>query len=101
MPSPKPEKVHRMVGKRIRFIRITLGLSEVELASRLTVSRQTVSNIETGKVRITICDLERYAKALGTTPLTFGEGHLVKKRRPVRDGVQVAIIGYLRTPSAA
>ena len=74
MPSPKPpENVHRMVGKRIRFIRITLGLSEVDLASRLKVSRQTVSNIETGKRRITICALERYAKALGTTPL-----HLLK-----------------------
>jgi transcriptional regulator with XRE-family HTH domain len=75
MPSPKPvpEKVHRMVGKRIRFIRITLGLSEVQLASRLKVSRQAVSNVETGKARITLCSLERYAKALGTTPL-----HLLK-----------------------
>jgi len=76
MPSPKPvpEKVHRMVGERIRFIRITLGLSEAELASRLKVSRQTVSNIETGKARITLCDLQRYAKALGTTPLHLMKG---------------------------
>jgi transcriptional regulator with XRE-family HTH domain len=49
-------------------------LSEAELASRLKVSRQTVSNIETGKARITLCDLQRYAKVLGTTPLHLMKG---------------------------
>jgi hypothetical protein len=103
MPSPKPapEKVHRLVGKRIRFIRITLGLSEAELASRLKVkstdgfqhrNRESADHaLRPSAVR---------GGARHNAP-AFDEGHLVKKRRPVRGGVPVAIIVYLRTLSEA
>ena len=41
----------RDIGKNIRDLRESKGLTQEELAARLFVTRQTVSNYETGKTR--------------------------------------------------
>lgn len=41
-------------GNRIRFVRTALGLSQDDLAAMLKVSRQEVSNYETGNRPVTI-----------------------------------------------
>ena len=41
----------RDIGKNIRAARVRRGLTQEELAERLHVSRQTVSNYETGRSR--------------------------------------------------
>ena len=51
--------------KRIKFARITAGLTQAELAKRLGVSAQTVSNRETGQNEITDEILRATALALG------------------------------------
>lgn len=41
----------RDIGRNIRDLRLRKGLTQEELASRLFVTRQTVSNYENGKTR--------------------------------------------------
>ena len=66
---PKPiEACHISVGIRIRMIRETLGLSQVDLAKRVGLQRVAVTNIEVGRQRLLLDGIERFATALGTTP---------------------------------
>lgn len=66
---PKPiEACHISVGIRIRMIRETLGLSQVDLAKRVGLQRVSVTNIEVGRQRLLLDGIERFATALGTTP---------------------------------
>lgn len=54
-------------GKRIKERRKELNLSQTELGKRLGISKGAVSNVETGKERLTMDRLARYAIALSTT----------------------------------
>lgn len=54
----------RDIGKNIRDLRIQKKLTQDELAQMLFVTRQTVSNYETGKSRPDIDMLERIAETL-------------------------------------
>lgn len=62
------ESVYRQIGAKIENIRQVLGLTQEELAKRLTISRASIANIELGRQRIMLHDIEKFAKALGTTP---------------------------------
>ena len=55
----------RDIGKNIRFLRTGKGMTQEELADRLFVTRQTVSNYETGKSRPDVETLVRIADILG------------------------------------
>ena len=97
MPSPKPvpEKVHRMVGKRIRFIRITLGLSEAELASRLKVKSTDGfqhRNRESADHALRPSAVREGARHNAPA---FDEGHLVKKRR-LAAGMATQAVAFLQ-----
>jgi transcriptional regulator with XRE-family HTH domain len=65
------------IGKKIRELRDSKGLSQVDLASAIGVSKGAISQWETGLVKnITGKTLLKLAKALGTTPdvlLQIGE----------------------------
>ena len=54
----------RVIGKNIRDLRIQKNMTQDELAEKLFVTRQTVSNYETGKSRPDIEMLERIAEVL-------------------------------------
>ena len=56
----------RDIGKNVRQLRIRRNMTQDDLARALFVTRQTVSNYETGKSRPDIEMLERIADALGT-----------------------------------
>ena len=56
----------RDIGKNIRELRSRAGLSQNELAERLFVTRQTVSNYETGKTRPDVEQILRLAEIFGT-----------------------------------
>lgn len=62
------EACHISVGVRIRMIRETLGMSQEELAKRVGLQRVSVTNTETGRQRLLLDGIERYAAALGTSP---------------------------------
>lgn len=56
-----------MLGQRISEIRIALGWSQVELAKRLGVAKQTVSNWENENIQPSIEMLIRLARLFGVT----------------------------------
>ena len=56
----------RDIGKNIRDLRERSGLTQEALAEKLFVTRQTVSNYETGKTRPDLDMLIRIADTLGT-----------------------------------
>lgn len=56
-----------MLGRRICELRNALGWSQVELAKRLKVAKQTVSNWENDNIQPSIEMLVRLAKIFGVT----------------------------------
>ncbi|RTH04553.1 hypothetical protein CSW50_02435 [Thermus scotoductus] len=53
------------VGKAIRQRRLELGMTQQELASRVGISRQYLTEIETGRRKPTLNTLERLFLVLG------------------------------------
>ena len=56
-----------MLSRRIQELRASLGWSQVELAKRLQISKQTVSNWENDNIQPSIDMLVRLAKIFGVT----------------------------------
>lgn len=56
------------IGQRIRKIRKREGVSQVELADRLNVSRQVISRLENGKHNPSYKKINRVLNALGYKP---------------------------------
>jgi len=81
---PLPEPVYRALGLRMEAIRLTLGLTQREIADRVGLSRASITNIEAGKQRILLDDVPRLAKALGTSPEHLLKGVFLNhdKHRP-------------------
>lgn len=73
------------VGKNIRVQRTKQGISQETLAEQLYVSRQTVSNYETGKSYPDIDMLVKIAEVLKVDISVLIYGEAVLKQRPVFD----------------
>jgi transcriptional regulator with XRE-family HTH domain len=58
------EDVRRMVGRNVKRLRISAGLSQAELAERMGVDRAYVSGLELGQRNPTIVTLWHVAEAL-------------------------------------
>ena len=56
-----------MLGQRIHEMRLALGWSQVTLAARLNISKQTVSNWENDNIQPSIDLLVRLARVFGVT----------------------------------
>jgi transcriptional regulator with XRE-family HTH domain len=59
-----------MLGLRIRKAREARGLSQEEFADLISRDQRAVSEYETGKRKISVTDLPKFAEALGV-PLSF------------------------------
>lgn len=72
----------RDIAKNIRTLRISRNMTQDELAEKLFVTRQTVSNYETGKSRPDVDMLARIAEVLETdvTVLIYGAPTPVSRR---------------------
>ena len=60
------EVATKVVGRNIRMARIEVGVTQAELASRMKVNPTYVSNVEAGRVNLTVGQLANIADALGT-----------------------------------
>lgn len=56
----------KLIGTRIRTMRIKLGISQEELGKKARFHRTYVGMVERGEKNITIFNLLRFADALGT-----------------------------------
>ena len=72
--APKIEACHVAVGAKIRIIREALGLTQDEVAHRVGLNRTSVTNVEAGRQRLVLHDVETFARALGTTPRNILKG---------------------------
>jgi len=64
----------RLVGEQIRLIRKNRGLTQTQLAERTgndSMSKSRISDIENGKINISLDTLERLMNALDVTPSEF------------------------------
>lgn len=55
------------VGKRIKFLRNQIGISQEELADRADIDRTYITSVECGKRNVSIVNIEKIAKALDVT----------------------------------
>lgn len=62
------------IGKKIRILRKTRGLTQQQLADRLNVKRATISNYEIGRRSPHIKELEEISEVLGVNLEYFGFG---------------------------
>jgi len=89
------------VGKNIRILRMQKQMTQDELAEKLFVSRQTISNYETGRSQPDIDTLLRISEALGTeaqailygTPDTLEQ--LNAKKRTITASFTVAALAIV------
>ena len=61
------EPVYVMVSAKIRMVREALGMDQAELAKRVGYTRTSIVNLEAGRQRIPLHQVEEIARALGTT----------------------------------
>lgn len=61
----------KKIGKRIKILRIQKGITQLELAAVLGMSQTNMSNIECGRVEITISNLLRIREVLGYSMAAF------------------------------
>ena len=73
------------IGKNIRFIRESRSMTQEELANQLFVSRQTVSNYETGRTKPDIEMLAKLAEILKADihDLIYGTADIYRRRKMV------------------
>lgn len=67
--APKPiEPIYQAMGAKIAMLRGALGLTQKDIAARTHLTRASVANIEAGRQRLLLHDIDTIASALGTTP---------------------------------
>ena len=63
--------ITEQVGKRIRFLRHQMGLSQEKLALKAGIDRTYLAGIESGKRNATIISIEKIVNALEITLRDF------------------------------
>jgi transcriptional regulator with XRE-family HTH domain len=99
-PQPQPPAMHRrgiQVALAIRTLRQRSGLSQRQLALRMSVPRTYVSKIENEKATPTLSSLERLARALEVTvpDLIVGCGHDEETRDLMKDEFISELVPFL------
>ena len=76
----------RDIGKNIKDLRISKNLTQDELAEKLFVTRQTVSNYETGRTRPDIDSLMKISEVLETDIHTvlYGDDNSKQKEKMIK-----------------
>ena len=74
MTAKPVEPVYRLFGARVEQLRTTLGMNQHELAKKLGYSRGSIANIETGRQRILLGDVDRFAAGFGITARQLMKG---------------------------
>jgi DNA-binding XRE family transcriptional regulator len=72
--STEIEACYRALGARIQMIRETLDMTQECLATKVGYTRTSLVNIEGGRQRVPMHQVEEIAKALATTPRNLLKG---------------------------
>lgn len=67
------EDYNRLIGTRVKMVRITKRMSQTDLAKKIGVTQTHLSNIENGRAGLTVANLIKLHKALNCPISTFFE----------------------------
>jgi transcriptional regulator with XRE-family HTH domain len=95
MPSHNNGHGHLNLATSIRSLRLRNGLSQRQLATRMSVPRTYVSKIENEKATPTLSSLERLARALEVTVPDLLSGGERNRQEEVRELMQDQFIAEL------
>src|ERR1700676_4638718 len=95
MPSNGHGRGHLHLAASIRSMRLRNGLSQRQLAARMSVPRTYVSKIENEKATPTLSSLERLARALEVTVPDLLSGGERNRQEEVRELVQDPFIAEM------
>ncbi|HTR64756.1 MAG TPA: helix-turn-helix transcriptional regulator [Terriglobales bacterium] len=95
MPSPGGTRGQLNLAVAIRSLRLRNGLSQRQLATRMSVPRTYVSKIENEKATPTLSSLERLARALEVSVPDLLSGGERTRQEEVRDLVKDQFIAEL------
>jgi len=74
MTAKPMQPIYVLIGAKIVHTREAIGWTQQDLAKRIGLTRASVANIETGRQRILLHDVETIARAFQTTPKHFLKG---------------------------
>ena len=89
------------LGKRLRARRAALGLKQDELAARLFVTRQTISNYERGLSEPDLDMLRRLAEALETEPAVLLGSETAARKGSGKKELLSFLLGLVLTAGVA
>src|SRR5258705_2018918 len=95
MPTNGNGRGHLNLATSIRALRLRNGLSQRQLASRMSVPRTYVSKIENEKATPTLSSLERLARALEVTVPDLLTGGERNRQEEIRDLVQDQLVAVI------
>jgi transcriptional regulator with XRE-family HTH domain len=94
-PAHGPGRGHLNLAASIRSLRLRNGLSQRQLATRMSVPRTYVSKIENEKATPTLSSLERLARALEVTVPDLLSGGERNRQEEIRDLAQDQFIAEI------
>lgn len=68
------EPIYRHIGAKVQQLRTLLDVRQEDLAKKCGLTRCSIANIEAGRQRILLHDVETIATALGTSPRALLKG---------------------------
>jgi transcriptional regulator with XRE-family HTH domain len=83
VPGACPSRPHLQIAQAIRSLRIRGGLSQRQLAARMSVPRTYVSKIENEKATPTLSSLERLARALEVSVPDLLHGDALSRQQEI------------------
>lgn len=73
--APEPmQPIYRLLGAKVEQMRTNIGWTQADLAKRIGLTRASVANIETGRQRLLVHNIDDLASAFQTTPRHLLEG---------------------------
>jgi transcriptional regulator with XRE-family HTH domain len=99
--GPQPQGDTEL-GRRLSSIRLRAGLTQTDIAEKVAVSRQHISNIETGVTSPTVRILQDYLRVCGTDLPEFFYGPLpinqTRRQREYHGKLQVLLENDTTSP---
>src|SRR6516225_7361010 len=88
-----------LIGEQLASLRLRAGLTQSDIAKELHMSRQHISNIETGYTSPTLSVLHAYLKACGSDLPSFFYGPLPGRQTPRQREYHRKLQDILESPS--
>ena len=68
------EPCYRLLGAKVEQMRSLLGWTQGELAGKIGLTRTSIANLEAGRQRVLMHDIEKIAAAFQSTPKAILRG---------------------------